>query len=180
MTQPPVIGLHLRAFNWHLWKHRKDAGLTLVHLSALTGIPGQTIQRFEGLKQRPTPEQADEIASALNADVAELFPPAVLAKTQSSVPSSVRLPIPASALPALDEGVQPDIKQLIAGAISTLKPRERKIIEMRFGLGEEEEHSREAIGREFHVTSERIRQIEAKALRKLRHPSRSKKLRGAL
>ncbi len=61
--------------------------------------------------------------------------------------------------------------------LATLTPREEKVLRMRFGIGERGEHTLEEVGREFSVTRERIRQIEAKALRKLRHPSRSRKLR---
>ncbi|OGQ08473.1 MAG: RNA polymerase sigma factor RpoD [Deltaproteobacteria bacterium RIFCSPLOWO2_12_FULL_40_28] len=61
--------------------------------------------------------------------------------------------------------------------LATLTPREEKVLRMRFGIGERSDHTLEEVGRDFSVTRERIRQIEAKALRKLRHPSRSKKLR---
>ncbi|MCB9026974.1 MAG: RNA polymerase sigma factor RpoD [Bdellovibrionaceae bacterium] len=61
--------------------------------------------------------------------------------------------------------------------LSTLTPREEKVLRMRFGIGEENDHTLEEVGQDFNVTRERIRQIEAKALRKLRHPSRSAKLR---
>jgi RNA polymerase primary sigma factor len=61
-----------------------------------------------------------------------------------------------------------------------LTPREEKIIRMRFGLDDGSEHTLEEVGQSFAVTRERIRQIEAKALRKLRHPSRSQKLRAFL
>ena len=61
--------------------------------------------------------------------------------------------------------------------LSTLTPREEKVLRMRFGIGEESDHTLEEVGQDFNVTRERIRQIEAKALRKLRHPSRSAKLR---
>jgi RNA polymerase primary sigma factor len=61
--------------------------------------------------------------------------------------------------------------------LSTLTPREEKVLRMRFGIGEKSDHTLEEVGRDFAVTRERIRQIEAKALRKLRHPSRSKKLK---
>jgi RNA polymerase primary sigma factor len=61
--------------------------------------------------------------------------------------------------------------------LSTLTPREEKVLRMRFGIGEKADHTLEEVGQDFDVTRERIRQIEAKALRKLRHPSRSKKLR---
>jgi RNA polymerase primary sigma factor len=61
--------------------------------------------------------------------------------------------------------------------LATLSPREEKVLRMRFGIGEKSDHTLEEVGQDFEVTRERIRQIEAKALRKLRHPSRSKKLR---
>jgi RNA polymerase primary sigma factor len=62
--------------------------------------------------------------------------------------------------------------------LATLTPREEKVLRMRFGIGEESDHTLEEVGQDFNVTRERIRQIEAKALRKLRHPSRSNKLKG--
>ena len=62
-------------------------------------------------------------------------------------------------------------------ALATLTPREEKVLRMRFGIGEKSDHTLEEVGQNFEVTRERIRQIEAKALRKLRHPSRSKKLK---
>jgi len=64
--------------------------------------------------------------------------------------------------------------------LATLTPREEKVLRMRFGIGEKSDHTLEEVGQDFEVTRERIRQIEAKALRKLRHPSRSKKLRSFL
>ena len=64
--------------------------------------------------------------------------------------------------------------------LATLTPREEKVLRMRFGIGEKSDHTLEEVGRDFDVTRERIRQIEAKALRKLRHPSRSKKLKSFL
>ena len=64
--------------------------------------------------------------------------------------------------------------------LDTLTPREEKVLRLRFGLEDGRARTLEEVGREFQVTRERIRQIEAKALRKLRHPSRSKKLRDFL
>ena len=70
-----------------------------------------------------------------------------------------------------------DLKKQTAHVLRTLSPREERIIRMRFGLEDGSEHTLEEVGQNFQVTRERIRQIEAKALRKLRHPSRSRKLR---
>ena len=61
--------------------------------------------------------------------------------------------------------------------LATLTPREEKVLRMRFGIGEKSDHTLEEVGQDFFVTRERIRQIEAKALRKLRHPSRAKLLK---
>ena len=61
--------------------------------------------------------------------------------------------------------------------LATLTPREEKVLRMRFGIGEKSDHTLEEVGQDFDVTRERIRQIEAKALRKLRHPSRAKQLK---
>lgn len=72
------------------------------------------------------------------------------------------------------------LKQQISTVLSTLFPREQRVIILRFGLEDGRSHTLEEIGKEFNLTRERIRQIEAKALRKLRHPTRSRKLRGYL
>jgi RNA polymerase primary sigma factor len=64
--------------------------------------------------------------------------------------------------------------------LGSLTPRERKVLELRFGLEDGRSRTLEEVGREFNVTRERIRQIEAKALRKLRHPTRSRKLKDYL
>ncbi len=72
------------------------------------------------------------------------------------------------------------LKEQTASVLKTLTPREEKVIKMRFGLDDGSEHTLEEVGQSFAVTRERIRQIEAKALRKLRHPSRSRKLRAFL
>ena len=66
------------------------------------------------------------------------------------------------------------------GALDTLSPRERRVLQLRFGLVDGHQRTLEEVGKRFGVTRERIRQLEAKALRKLRHPSRSQKLRDFL
>jgi RNA polymerase primary sigma factor len=70
-----------------------------------------------------------------------------------------------------------DLAEQTRKVLATLTPREERILRMRFGIGEKTEHTLEEVGNDFSVTRERIRQIEAKALRKLRHSSRGKALR---
>ena len=72
------------------------------------------------------------------------------------------------------------LKEQLAEVLKTLTPREEKVLSLRFGLEDGNPKTLEEVGKEFNVTRERIRQIEAKALRKLRHPSRSKKLKDFL
>ncbi len=73
-----------------------------------------------------------------------------------------------------------NLKEQTDAVLKTLTPREEKVLRMRFGIGEGSDHTLEEVGQNFEVTRERIRQIEAKALRKLRHPSRSRKLKAFL
>ena len=79
-----------------------------------------------------------------------------------------------------DAVINRDLKEQTAAVLETLTPREEQVIRMRFGIGDGSEHTLEEVGQRFSVTRERIRQIEAKALRKLRHPSRSRKLKALL
>jgi RNA polymerase primary sigma factor len=73
--------------------------------------------------------------------------------------------------------VTKNLVEQVQKVLSTLTPREEKVLRMRFGIGEKYDHTLEEVGQDFSVTRERIRQIEAKSLRKLRHPSRSKQLK---
>jgi len=83
-------------------------------------------------------------------------------------------------LPPEEAAIRMDLAQQTRKALATLTPREEKVLRMRFGIGERADHTLEEVGRIFSVTRERIRQIEAKALRKMRHPSRSKYLKSFL
>jgi RNA polymerase primary sigma factor len=80
----------------------------------------------------------------------------------------------------IDAAIQSSLRETIAAALATLTPREERILRMRFGVGMTADHTLEEVGRTFSVTRERIRQIEAKALRKLKHPSRSRAMRSYL
>ena len=79
-----------------------------------------------------------------------------------------------------EQVINTNLKEMTEAVLKTLTPREEKVIKMRFGVGDGSEHTLEEVGQNFAVTRERIRQIETKALRKLRHPSRSRKLKAFL
>ena len=81
------------------------------------------------------------------------------------------------ALSPVDAVMHVNLREQTQSVLKTLTPREEKVLKMRFGMGGGSEHTLEEVGQSFTVTRERIRQIESKALRKLRHPSRSKALR---
>ena len=85
-----------------------------------------------------------------------------------------------NAILPLDSAIQDNLKDTTTRVLSSLTPREERVLRMRFGIGMNTDHTLEEVGKQFDVTRERIRQIEAKALRKLRHPTRSSHLKGFL
>ncbi len=85
-----------------------------------------------------------------------------------------------NAIQPLDSAILSNLRESTTRVLSTLTPREERVLRMRFGIGMNTDHTLEEVGQQFSVTRERIRQIEAKALRKLKHPSRSRKLRSFL
>ena len=142
-----------------------------------------SLQIYQETGQEPTPE---EIAQRMELPVEKIRKILKIAKE----PISLETPIGEDEdshlgdfiedprVPPPDEvAVSLSLIEQIRRVLATLTPREEKVLRMRFGIGERGEHTLEEVGREFSVTRERIRQIEAKALRKLRHPSRSRKLR---
>ena len=80
----------------------------------------------------------------------------------------------------MDSAARQMLREQVQSALTSLSEREREVLELRFGLKDGKDHTLEEVSRHFEVTRERIRQIEAKALRKLRHPSRSRQLRDYL
>ena len=85
-----------------------------------------------------------------------------------------------NAIQPLDAAIQSNLRETTTRVLASLTPREERVLRMRFGIGMNTDHTLEEVGQQFSVTRERIRQIEAKALRKLKHPSRSRKLRSFL
>ncbi len=141
----------------------------------------QLVQEFG---REPTPE---EIAERMDLPLDKVRRVLKIAKE----PISLETPIGEEEDSSLgdfieDKGVVSPLEAVIKGNLSdqtsrvlgSLTPREEKVLRMRFGIGEKSDHTLEEVGQDFNVTRERIRQIEAKALRKLRHPSRAKRLKG--
>jgi RNA polymerase primary sigma factor len=85
-----------------------------------------------------------------------------------------------NAILPIDTAIQTNLRETATRILASLTPREERVLRMRFGLGDSNDHTLEEVGNQFSVTRERIRQIESKALRKLRHPSRSRKLHSFL
>ena len=136
--------------------------------------------------REPTPE---EVAEELNMPVEKIRE--IMRASQD--PLSLETPIgeeddthlgdmvpDGDALAPVEEASHVLLREQLMDVLGTLTPRERKVLQMRFGISGGRPHTLEEVGKEFDVTRERIRQIEAKALRKLRHPSRSKKLKDFL
>jgi RNA polymerase primary sigma factor len=145
-------------------------------------------QRYlvQKLGREPTPE---EIAEKMDMSLEKVQMVLKIAKEPISLESPIGEDedshlvdfIEDKARPSLaDEVIQRSLSEQTRSVLGTLSPREEKVLKMRFGIGERSNHTLEEVGQDFDVTRERIRQIEAKALRKLRHPSRARILRAFL
>jgi RNA polymerase primary sigma factor len=140
-------------------------------------------QLVQELGREPTPE---EIAKILDLPLDKVRKVFQIAKEPTSLETPIGeeedshlgdfIPDSKIALPD-DMAMNQNLQETTRHVLKSLTPREEKVLRMRFGIGERRDHTLEEIGQDFDVTRERIRQIEAKALRKLRHPSRSKQLR---
>lgn len=134
------------------------------------------------------PPTADELASALGVDPERLMKlmwrvqATEVAEGDAFVGEDTTLlsVLPDTAESAFDIASQKELEERFADILATLTPREERILRMRFGIGLDSTYTLESVGQEYSVTRERIRQIEAKALGKLRHPTRSRHLRGFL
>ncbi len=143
-------------------------------------------QMLHEIGREPTPE---ELAEKLQMPLAKVRKVMKIAKE----PISLETPIgdeedsqlgdfieDKNAVLPLDSAIQENLKETTTRVLAALTPREERVLRMRFGIGMNTDHTLEEVGQQFSVTRERIRQIEAKALRKLKHPSRSRKLRSFL
>ena len=158
-----------------------------VHLVETMNRVNRTSRRLlQEYGREPTPE---EIAEAMNLPVERVLEISKISQEPVSLETPIgeeedshlgdfiqdeHIPVPA------DEAAHTLLREQLEKVMDTLSEREQKVLALRFGLEDGKPHTLEEVGREFQVTRERIRQIEAKALRKLRHPTRSRKLRDFL
>lgn len=158
-----------------------------VHMVETMNRVNRTSRRLlQEYGREPTPE---EIAEAMNLPVERVLEISKISQEPVSLETPIgeeedshlgdfiqdeHIPVPA------DEAAHTLLREQIEKVMDTLSEREQKVLALRFGLEDGKPHTLEEVGREFQVTRERIRQIEAKALRKLRHPTRSRKLRDFL
>lgn len=158
-----------------------------VHMVETMNRVNRTSRRLlQEYGREPTPE---EIAEAMNLPVERVLEISKISQEPVSLETPIgeeedshlgdfiqdeHIPVPA------DEAVHTLLREQLEKVMDTLSEREQKVLALRFGLEDGKPHTLEEVGREFQVTRERIRQIEAKALRKLRHPTRSRKLRDFL
>lgn len=153
----------------------------------------ETINRFNRIQRRlmqelgrePTPEEVAKVMEIDPAKAREII-------KVSQEPTSLETPvgdeedshlsdfIPSNALSPDEQATRELLKAHLDEVLDTLSPREKRVLQLRFGLDDGKQRTLEEVGREFGVTRERIRQIEAKAIRKLKHPTRAKKLRDYL
>ncbi len=154
----------------------------------------ETINRLLKVSRRLAQEYGREPTSREIAHVMEIAPEKVREIVKvAQLPISLESPMgeeedshlgdfieDRNALPPVDAASRQLLKEQIDSVLSTLTPREQRVLQLRFGLDDGRSRTLEEVGKEFNVTRERIRQIEAKALRKLRHPSRSRKLKDYL
>lgn len=158
-----------------------------VHMVETMNRVNRTSRRLlQEYGREPTPE---EIAEAMNLPVERVLEISKISQEPVSLETPIgeeedshlgdfiqdeHIPVPA------DEAAHTLLREQLEKVMNTLSEREQKVLALRFGLEDGKPHTLEEVGREFQVTRERIRQIEAKALRKLRHPTRSRKLRDFL
>lgn len=197
------IGIEIKPFNYNLRSRRLELGYTQKRLAIDAEVTAELIGKLELLRIpsngegiRLLRDKMNRIARMLESDFNWLFPQDYLEAVQRKILPRRKRPImwvkdvdilqlsgdtlyalPSPETIAVESDLQNDLKDVIGNALNSLSPRERKVIEMRFGFDDKGKKTLESVGNEFGVSRERIVQIEAKALRKLRHPMRLRPIR---
>jgi RNA polymerase primary sigma factor len=152
-------------------------------IEVISKIMRTSRQMFNEIGREPTPE---ELAKKLGMPLEKIRKTLKIAKEPLSTETPVGdeddlhlgdLIEDRNTVAPIDAAIGSSLRNTIGEALASLTPREERVIRMRFGLGPTGEHTLEEVGNSFRVSRERIRQIEAKALRKLKHPGRSRTLR---
>ena len=183
------LGVTRRVYNHSLRSARLRLGLTADQLGKKVGVGGSTIAQYESLRSYPSAERAKAIANALSVSVESIFAewltefklvssPSILDDTHLSLEQALAGNISLPFIPNLEEAVEyEELCVALQESMSTLTDRERRVLDLRFDLSSNGKMlTYDEIARIMGVTRERIRQNEAKALRKLRHPSHTRRL----
>lgn len=180
--EDPVIGLQVEPFNWRLRKARKARGWSRAALAREAGISAGTVGDAEKLRRIP-PVSREKLALTLGIPEDELFP-GVVDDLPKQGPGVIEIPFTEEQVERWHESrslpeVSGDLGALVEHdalhdalyqALDTLHPRQRRVLEARFGLDDGEVKTADRVGELFGVSGERVRQIEAEALRNLRRP----------
>jgi RNA polymerase sigma factor (sigma-70 family) len=181
----PVIGFQIGAFNWRLRRAREAKGWSRAELARQCGMFPGVVGDAEKLR-RVSANAREKMALALGVPEDVLFPGEIDALPKDGPPqielSLTREDVQSLSEPdahqEMTEGAEREaLRGQLVGAMETLSPRQQRIMRLRFGLDDGSLRTLDEVAHEFGVGRERIRQIEAQALRKLRHPSRTKGLR---
>jgi RNA polymerase sigma factor (sigma-70 family) len=188
-----LVRLRLITHNARLVDARKEIGMTGEDMAAAADLSRGRLGDIENLRAVPTDEEMVKIACVLVKPIDYLFPEELMSAIKLGVFSRRKVELAAPEIISLTEAQRlrltydgetalieevsrTMLSENIEEVLNTLSPREQRVLELRFGLKDGRSRTLKEVGREFNVTRDRIRQIEAKALRKLRHPSRSRRL----
>jgi len=175
-----------QAVSRSLADHSRTIRVPVHMIEVINKIVRTSRQMFSEIGREPTPE---ELAEKLHMPLEKVRKTLKIAKEPLSLDTPIGdegdshlgdLIEDKNAILPIDAAIQSNLRETTTRMLASLNPREERILRMRFGLGMNSDHTLEEVGQQFSVTRERIRQIEAKALRKLKHPSRSRELRSFL
>ena len=193
-----LVSLRLITHNVRLVKARKERGLTQPEMAELVGTSQNRLSQIETLKRLPSDDEMGSLAAKVGRTIDYLFPETLMDAIRGGVFDKRYRELGEVEVISLGEAEmeqlsydgesvlieavsQSQLRDEVSMVIDTLRdPRAKQVLIRRFGLDGDGSHTLEEVGVELNVTRERVRQVEAKALRALRHPSRSRRLKGYL